>query len=73
MPIEGGYILTPDMVAAWRSTEKGEAEYQDFVASGLFDPETGELYDTAEWMNDGNPNNGPFDFQLNPSHWTWGW
>jgi len=71
MDVGGGYILTAEQIASWQSTYP--EEYADYIDAGLFDPETGELFDIPEWMNDGDPNNGPFDFNLNPSHGNIGW
>ena len=71
MDVGGGYILTDQQVAQWQSAYP--AEYADYVDAGLFDPDTNELLDIPEWMADGDPNNGPFDFNLNPSHGTSGW
>ena len=72
LPIEGGVTLTPEQMAAWASGEHAE-EYEDYIEMGLLDPETGILIDIPEWMVDGDPNNGPFDFLLNPSQAHWGW
>lgn len=71
MNVEGGLILTPDQASSWQSTYP--EEYAEYVDAGLFDPESGELLDIPGWMTDGDPNNGPFDFSLNPSHGTSGW
>ena len=72
MDVEGGgFILTEDQVTSWMNSYP--EEYADYVDAGLFDPDTRELFDIPEWMNDGDPNNGPFDFALNPSHGTIGW
>ena len=71
MDIEGGLILTAEQISSWLSAYP--TEYADYVDSGLFNPDTGELLDIPEWMNDGDPNNGPFDFKLNPSNDTTGW
>ena len=62
----GGYFLTPEQAAAWQA-EKPD-EYQEYLDSGLFDPITGELYAVPDWMVDGDPLNGPFDFSYNASH-----
>ncbi len=71
MEVGGGYILTDDQVSSWKATYLDE--YNEYVDAGLFDPETNELYDIPEWMTNGDPNDGPFDFALNPSHGTSGW
>ena len=71
MDIGGGYILTPEQMADWQAAYPDE--YEEYVEAGLLNPETGELLDIPEWMNDGNPNNGPFDFEYNQSHNTIGW
>ena len=69
MGIEGGgYILTEDQETAWKNSEHSE-EYYEYVEAGLYDPETNVLLDIPSWMADADPNNGPFDFILNPS---WG-
>lgn len=70
MDVGGGYTLTADQVSAWQSAYP--QEYADYVEYGLFDPDTYEAIEIPEWMNDGDPNNGPFDFNLNPSHSTIG-
>ena len=70
MDVGGGYTLTADQVTDWQSAYP--QEYADYVENGLFDPTTNELFDIPEWMNDGDPNNGPFDFKLKPSHSTIG-
>ncbi len=70
MDVGGGYILTPDQVTTWQDAYPGE--YAEYVEAGLFDPATRVLLDIPEWMNDGDPNNGPFDFALNQSHNTHG-
>ena len=66
----GGFILTEDQEASWRTTYPDE--YAEYVNKGLYDPDTNELLDIPDWMKDGDPNNGPFDFVLNPSHLTVG-
>ena len=71
MDIEGGLILTAEQAAAWETAYP--EEYLEYIDNGLFNPDTGELLDIPEWMNDGDPNNGPFDFSLRPSHATIGW
>lgn len=71
MDVGGGYILTSEQAEAWQSAFPDE--YAEYVDAGLFDPDTLELLEMPEWMTDGNPNNGPFDFDLNPSHGTHGW
>lgn len=70
MDVEGGLILTEDQMLKWFNTYPDE--FNDYVNSGLLDPETGELSDIPEWMWDGDPDNGPFDFELNPSQAHWG-
>ncbi len=71
MEVGGGYILTDSQVQAWIAAYP--EEYAEYVDAGLFDPDTKELFDIPSWMDDGDPNNGPFDFSLNPSHGTIGW
>ena len=71
MDVGGGFILTADQATDWKNTYP--EEYAEYVEAELFDPDSGELLDIPEWMNDGDPNNGPFDFKLNPSHGTSGW
>lgn len=71
MDVGGGLILTSDQASAWKIAYPDE--YAEYVEAGLFDPDSGELLDIPVWMNDGDPNNGPFDFSLNPSHGTGGW
>ena len=71
MDIEGGLILTADQVNSWKTTYPDE--YAEYVDAGLFDEDTRALYDIPVWMDDGDPNNGPFDFKLNPSNDTTGW
>lgn len=71
MDIEGGYILTEEQDAAWQQAYP--EEYEEYIDFGLYDPETRELLDIPEWMANGDPNDGPFDFNLNPSHGTHGW
>ena len=65
------YTLTEEQIAEWQNAYPDE--YKQYVEDGLFDPETGELYEVPDWMIDGNPHNGPFDFALAPSHNTIGW
>ena len=71
MEVGGGYILTRDQMISWQSAYPDE--YAEYVDAGLLDEESGELLDIPSWMDDGDPNNGPFDFNLNPSHGTSGW
>ena len=71
MDVGGGLILTDEQVSAWIAAYPDQ--YNEYVEAGLFDEDTKELLDIPEWMNDGDPNNGPFDFGLNPSHGTSGW
>ena len=67
MDVGGGFTLTPEQAAAW--AEVYPDEYSYYVDEGLFDPLTGELLDEPPfWMVDGNPTNGPFDFNLELSH-----
>ena len=73
MDVGGGYILTDEQEQLWMNDPDHKDEYLEYIDSGLYDPDTNELFDIPEWMNDGDPNNGPFDFQLNPSHGTIGW
>ena len=68
---EGGYTLTDEMVAEW--IRLYPEEYDEYVEGGLYDPDTHELLDIPEWMNNGDLSDGPFDFELNPSQWTIGW
>ena len=69
MEFGGGYTLTDEQIAAWK--EKDYDEYLDYYTN-LYDEETGVWYDLPTWMDDGKPNNGPFDFNLNLSHGTAG-
>lgn len=71
MDIGGGVKLTAEQVNAWKTYDLDE--YNDYVENGLFDEDTLELSDIPEWMNDGDPLTGPFDFGLNQSHGTIGW
>lgn len=71
MEVEGGgLILTAEQMQQWFATYPDE--YNEYVDAGLLDPDSGELLDIPEWMNNGNPDDGPFDFNLNPSHGTSG-
>lgn len=72
MDVGGGYILTDDQVAAWIARDEG-AEYNEYVAAGLYDPDTHQLFEAPDWMVDGDPTNGPFDFMLTVSQETIGW
>lgn len=65
MDIEGGVILTAEQMQQWVAMYP--EEYEEYIEAGLLDPETGELLGIPEWMEDGDPANGPFDFILNPS------
>ncbi len=71
MDVEGGLILTETQETAWRNAYP--EEYAEYVDAGFYNPETNELTDIPEWMNDGDPTTGPFDFELNQSHGTAGW
>ena len=71
MELEGGYTLTQQQADAWQKAYPDE--YADYIEGGFFDPESLVLSDIPEWMNDGDPTNGPFDFSLNPSHGNSGW
>ena len=71
MEVEGGYTLTEEQEAAWALAYPDE--YQEYIDAGLYDPDTNELLDIPEWMTNGDPSDGPFDFNLNPSHGTHGW
>lgn len=71
MNVGGGYILTDEQESEWMAAYP--EEYAEYVAEGLYDPDTNELLDIPSWMDNGDPNDGPFDFQLNPSHGTIGW
>lgn len=67
MDVEGGFTLTAEQAAAW--SEAYPNEYAHYVDEGLFDESTLQLLDEPPfWMVDGDPLNGPFDFNLNPSH-----
>ena len=64
-------ILTEKQDRDWKRDFPDE--YQEFIDAELYDPETRELQEPAEWMYDAVEGNGPFDFYLHPSQATWGW
>lgn len=65
------YTLTDDQEKAW--IEAYPDEYAQYVNEGLYDPETNQLFEVPDWMNNGDYSDGPFDFALAPSHNTIGW
>lgn len=70
MDVEGGYTLTNDQIQAWK--EKDFEEYTEYY-DAFYDSESNVWLEVPAWMIDGDPTNGPFDFNLNPSHGTIGW
>ncbi len=70
MDVGGGYILTDAQESAWATTYSDE--YAEYIAAGLYDPDTNVLCGITESMHDGAPTNGPLDFALTPSHGTHG-
>ena len=72
MGIEGGLVLSPEEYAKWKAEKPQEfAEYEEWS----YQDEDGNwvLEEWPDWMDDGDPTNGPFDFALNPSQRHIGW
>lgn len=70
MNVSGG-TLTEAQENAWKSAYPDE--YNHYVAEGLYDPDSNEIYEIPDWMDNGDPSDGPFDFSVNKSHGTSGW